>query len=452
MSAAPLRRTRPAPPVRHVHLGLGAFFRAHQAWYTAHADDAAQWGIAAFTGRSRALADTLSAQDGLYTLAELAPGADRVQTVESLVAAHAGTDHEALLRYAADPAVTVMTTTVTEAGYVRGASGIDHEDPHVARDVALLRANPRAPVQTAPAKIVAFLLARRAAGGGGLTVVPCDNLPANGEVLRGVVDDLASLVDPSLQAWADEHVSYVTTMVDRITPASTDADVARARAAGFDDAAPVATEPFAEWVLAGEFRGPRPAWETAGATFTDDVVPYEERKLFLLNGAHSLLAYAGSARGHETVAEAFSDPVVRGQVESWWDEASRHLTLPPDDLAAYRVALGSRFANTSVRHLLAQIAKDGTQKLPVRILPTLRRERAAGRVPDGAVAALAAWVASVRAGGPALSDPLVGRLRPLIGAPTGAASRELLTLLDPALVDDVELVAAVVHAQVLVAQ
>lgn len=263
-----------------------------------------------------------------------------------------------------------MTTTVTEAGYVRGASGIDHEDPHVARDVALLRANPRAPVQTAPAKIVAFLLARRAAGGGGLTVVPCDNLPANGEVLRGVVDDLASLVDPSLQAWADEHVSYVTTMVDRITPASTDADVARARAAGFDDAAPVATEPFAEWVLAGEFRGPRPAWETAGATFTDDVVPYEERKLFLLNG--------------------------------------------------------------------------------VRILPTLRRERAAGRMPDGAVAALAAWVASVRAGGPALSDPLVGRLRPLIGAPTGAASRELLALMDPALVDDVELVAAVVHAQVLV--
>ncbi|WP_350308757.1 mannitol dehydrogenase family protein [Sanguibacter hominis] len=450
MSAAPLRRTQPAPPVRHVHLGLGAFFRAHQAWYTAHADDAAEWGIAAFTGRSRALADTLTAQDGLYTLAELAPGADHVETVESVVAAHAGTDHEALLRYAADAAVTVMTTTVTEAGYVRGASGIDHEDSRVAADVATLRADPRAPVQTAPARIVAFLLARRAAGGGGLTIVPCDNLPSNGDVLRDVVEDLTSLVDPSLQAWADEHLSYVTTMVDRITPASTDDDVARARAAGFDDAAPVATEPFAEWVLAGEFRGPHPAWETAGATFTDDVVPYEERKLFLLNGAHSLLAYAGSARGHETVAEAFADPLVRSRVEAWWDEACRHLTLPAGDLAAYRVALTARFANTSIRHLLAQIAKDGTQKLPVRILPTLRRERTEGRMPDGAVAALAAWIASVRAGGPALDDPLAERLRPLVGMPADAGSRDLLALLDPALAQDAELVRAVVHAQVLV--
>lgn len=438
-------RTTPAPPVRHVHLGLGNFFRAHQAWYTQHAPDAGEWGIAAFTGRSPRLAETLTAQDGRYTLVVREPGGDRFEPIDSVVAAHAASDHAAWLGYLADPAVALVTTTVTEAGYLRGpAGGVDAEA--VAADVAALRADPRAPVATAPGRLVAGFLARRAADAGPLTLVPCDNLPENGTVLAEVVGATAELVDPTLAAWIEANVGFVTTMVDRITPATTPEVVALvATATGTEDRAPVVTEPFSEWVLAGEFRGPRPRWEEAGATFVDDVAPHERRKLFLLNGAHSLLAYAGSAAGHETVAEAMADPAVRSWVESWWDEATAHLELPRPVLDAYRTALVARFANPAIRHLLAQIAADGSQKLPVRILPTLRAERTAGRMPVGAVRALAGWTAHLRGHGAPVTDARPG-VREAAEGPLPDAVRAVLALLDPALVEDRELVAAVTAA------
>ncbi|MFC6345357.1 mannitol dehydrogenase family protein, partial [Nocardioides hankookensis] len=216
-------------------------------------------------------------------------------------------------------------------------------------------------------------------GTGALSLVPCDNLPHNGEVLRAAVRELAT--EPGLASWIDDHVDFVTTMVDRITPATTDADRAEVReATGFDDLAPVVTEPYSEWVLSGAFPAGRPAWD---ATFVDDVAPYEQRKLWLLNGAHSLLAYAGLLRGHETVEQAIGDPVLHGWVEEWWDEASRRLPQDPAETRAYRAALLERFANPAIRHLLTQIAMDGPQKIPARILPSLRAERAAGRLPTG---------------------------------------------------------------------
>jgi fructuronate reductase len=236
-------------------------------------------------------------------------------------------------------------------------------------------------------------------------VVPCDNVPDNGPMVARVVGELAAAADPGLAGWITEHVSFVTTMVDRITPRTTDDDRARLRAeTGVDDPLPVVTEPYVEWVLAGEFPHGRPRWEDAGARFVDDVVPWEQRKLRLLNGSHSLMAYAGTIRGHDTVAQAIADPVVRGWVEEWWDDAARHLPLPAEEIAAYRAALLERYANPRIRHLLAQIAADGSQKVPIRILPTVRADLAAGHVPQGAARVLAAWVCHLRGHGAPVAD------------------------------------------------
>jgi fructuronate reductase len=403
-----LRRTAAAPPVRAVHLGLGAFFRAHQAWYTDRTGDG--WGIAAFTGRRPDLARALAAQDGLYTLITRGADGDAFDVVRSVARPHAADDTEAWLSYLASPEVRVVTLTVTEAGYRPDA---------------------------APARLLAGLRARRAADAGPLTVVPCDNLPGNGEVLANA---LRSSADPGLRAWMDEQLSVASTMVDRITPEPTDADRQAVRdATGVDDSCPVATEPFSEWVLAGDFPGGRPAWETAGAAFVPDVRPFEERKLWLLNGAHSLLAYVGLLRGHATVADAIADPACRGEVESWWDACAPYLSLPAEDVARYRTALLDRWTNPRIRHALQQIATDGSQKLPARFLPVLQRERAAGRLPESVVRVLAAWLVHLDVG--PVRDVRESELRPLLSGP-GAVPR-VLAALDPWLADDAALVAAV---------
>ncbi|MGY1743024.1 MULTISPECIES: mannitol dehydrogenase family protein [unclassified Blastococcus] len=446
MTGAPLRRGRgAAPPVRAVHLGLGAFSRAHQAWYTDRAAGEDPWGIAAFTGRRPDLAEALTAQDGLYTLVTRGADGDRFDVVRSVVRAHAADDTAAWLAALADPAVRVLTTTVTEAGYSRlPAGGLDAGHPQVAADLAALRADPEAPVRSVPARLVAGLLARRAADAGPLTLVPCDNLPDNGAALADVVRGAAEAVDPTLPAWIADQVATATTTVDRITPEPTAADRDLVAAAtGVDDRAPVVTEPFSEWVIAGDFPGGRPAWETAGAVLTGDVTPFEQRKLWLLNGGHSLLAYTGGLRGRATVAEAVADERCRALLEQWWALCTPHLTVPREEAAAYCAALLERFANPRIRHALAQIATDGSQKLPVRLLPVLRRERAAGRLPGPAVLVLAAWVAHLAGAGLPVQDVRAGELTDLAaGAPADAAPR-VLGALDPALAEDTDLVSAV---------
>jgi fructuronate reductase len=442
----------PAAPVRIVHVGVGNFFRAHQAWYTHRAPDARGWGIAAFTGRSSALAEALRPQDGLYTLVTRGADGDRFDVVGSISAVHASDDHAAWLGYWRSPEVVVVTLTVTEAGYLVGPDGrLDRADEDVRADIAALRSDAGAPVHTVPARLVAGLLARRAAGTGGITVVPCDNLPDNGPALAAVVADLTSAVDPSLSEWLVEQVEFATTMVDRITPATTDEHRELVRAAtGLSDASPVPTEPFSEWVVEGRFAAGRPAWEAAGARVVDDVRPFEHRKLWLLNGSHSLLAYAGTIRGHETVADAIADPVCRGWVEAWWDEASAHLTLPADDTAAYRRALLDRFENPAIRHALAQIAADGSQKMPVRIMPTLRAEVSAGRVPTGATRAVAAWLMHLRGHGASVKDVRADEVRNLATGTLGDSVTRVLAYLAPDLAADSGLRTAVLqHAQEL---
>ena len=441
---------RSASPVRLVHLGLGNFFRAHQCWYTEHAGDAAGWGFIAFTGRSASpVVDDLVAQDGLYTLVSRAADADRFEVIGSLSRVHQASDHEAWLRYFASPEVVAATVTVTEAGYLRGpGGGLDIARPEVQADLDALRhgaTGPAGPVRTAPGRLLAGLAARRRADAGPFTLVPCDNTPGNGALVERILGDLAEAVDDGLAGWLRESVTVVTTMVDRITPRTTADDVrAVAAATGVDDRCPVVTEPFHEWVLSGAVPGGLPRWEDAGATLTDDVTPYEHRKLWLLNGAHSLLAYAGSIRGHTTVAEAVRDETCRSWLEQWWEVASAQLPQSPADVARYRAALLDRFANERMRDRLDRIAADGSQKLPIRILPVLRAERRAGRTPEGATRVLAAWLCHLRGLGAPVLDARADEVVPLAQGSLPEAARRLVAGLDPELGADEAVVAAVV--------
>lgn len=406
---------RPAAPVRAVHLGLGGFHRAHQAWYT---NSDPEWGIAAYSFRNTELPAALNEQDGLYSLLVRGEPADSAEIISAISRAHPGSDGERWLADLASPEVAVLTLTVTEAAYRVPGPG---EDSAVSRLLSGLRARFRA--NAAP-----------------LAIVPCDNVPDNGRVLRGVVRAAAAEADGALREWLDEAVSIATTVVDRITPATAEQDrSAVAELTGFADLAPVVAEPFTEWLVAGEFPGGRPAWERAGARFLDDVEHHERRKLWFLNGAHTLLAYAGLARGFETVREAIGDDALAGLVESWWDAAAEHVSLPPGELADYRQRLLLRFGAPGMRHRLAQIAADGSQKIPARLLPVLRAERRRGRLPAAIVTGVAAWLSHLRRGD--VRDPRAAEL--VVAARSADAARLVLAALDPELGEDGELVAAV---------
>jgi fructuronate reductase len=395
-------------PVRVAHLGLGAFHRAHQAWYTQLAGDGS--GIAAFTGRSAEAARVLAAQDAVYTLVERGAEGDSATLMEVLSEVHDGADTEAWRRVLADPEVGVLTLTVTEAGYRPGSS--------------------------APARVLDGLRARHAAGAGGMAVVSCDNLPDNGRILR---DAVLALAEPGseVEAWIRSDVSFVSSMVDRITPATTDADrEAVRRLTGWDDAAPVVTEPFAEWVLAGSFPAGRPAWDAAGARFVDDIAPYERRKLWLLNAGHSLLAYHGLAAGHGTVAQAVADLALADELEALWSEQRTELPFDAATVDEALAALRSRFGNARIEHRLAQIATDGSQKLGPRIIDPLRSRLSAGRDPGRAqLGVLAAWADHLA--GPDVRDAgagaLVERLRDATAPRERAAA--VLRALAPDLTD-----------------
>lgn len=378
-------RSRPRSRVRIVHLGLGAFHRAHQAWYLERIQRAApgDWGIEAYTGRGPAAATALAAQDGVYTLVTRAAEGDTFTTIESIVSAISGAEDEAWNARLGHPDTAIITLTVTEAGYrLAPGGGLDLADPEVAADLRLLGSGePGAPV-TAPGKLVRGLRARREAGAGPLAILSCDNLAGNGEVTRAVVTELAAAVDPALAAWITQNVSFISSMVDRITPATTAEDRATVLAeTGHHDAMPVVTEPFSEWILAGVFPAGSPDWASVGVREVTDIDPYERRKLWLLNAAHSLLAYAGLPRGHHTVDEAFADPVLAGRVETLWAEAAEVLPLDAAEIAAATAALRTRFANPRIRHHLEQIARGGAHKLPPRVFDLMRARRAAGLEP-----------------------------------------------------------------------
>ncbi|MDQ1597288.1 MAG: fructuronate reductase [Microbacteriaceae bacterium] len=441
-------RRRVRHPVRIAHLGLGAFHRAHQAWYTQLANDlGGDWGIAAFTGRTAAAAAALQAQDCVYTLLTRRPVEDTATLVESISSAHDGADLPAWRAVLSDPDVVVLTMTVTEAGYrLNHAGDLDEADPRVGADLELLRrSGDRAP-ETAIGRIVDGLRARRQAGAGPIAIVSCDNLPGNGEVTRRAVLAAATAVDRDLAGWIEASVSFVSTMVDRITPAASDGDRLTVRElTGVADSVPVVTEEFSEWVLSGEFPGGRPDWHLVGARFVADVTPFEQRKLWFLNAAHSLLAYCGLDAGFSTVSQAFADAGCRGLVEQLWDEARPLLDLPSGEMDEWLEQLRMRWSNPRIEHRLVQIGADGSQKLPLRILEVARRRRAAGLATGVAgAAAIAAWVRYLERGDGARYDPaatgLAAELRGMTAAQQATAA---VAFLGPGDREDPGLIAAI---------
>ena len=396
---------RPQAPVRIVHLGLGNFFRAHTCWYTEHVDGEA-WGIAAFSGRTATHVADLEEQGDVYTL--VVQGAQTTsEVISTLSAVHRADDLAAWRGYFASPQVCIVTSTITEGGYLRDASGnLDVTLESVQADVSSLVADPLSGfVTTAPGKFVAGLLARRRSAAAPITFVPCDNVVDNGLMIRRVVTQMAQAVDPSLAQWMDGNVTFVSTMVDRITPGLSDEGRTLIEAdLGYEDPALVICEPFTEWVLSGDFAGERPAWETSGANFVDNIVPFEHRKLWMLNGAHSIMAYAAPLRGHTTVQEAIVDPVVRGWVEAWWDEAGPRLPLSTGEVQGYRDALMTRFTNPRMRDVLSRIAADGSQKLPIRFVPVMKADLDEGVVPLAGLRAVAAWILHLRGASGEVND------------------------------------------------
>jgi fructuronate reductase len=413
----------PKPPVRIVHLGLGAFHRSHQAWYTQQAGDAGQWGIAAFTGRRPDAALALAAQDGLFTVIERADSGDSFSVVGSIVEASDGGNVERLAELLAAPETAVVTLTITEAAYGLGAE-----------DLPLPAAGEKP--ATPMGRLAAGLAARRNAGAGPLAVVSCDNLSDNGTVARDALLGLAGKLDAGLAGWIEANVSFVSTSVDRITPRTTEDDLALVgKRCGYRDTSPVVTEPFHNWVLSGSFPAGCPRWEDAGAVFVDDIEPYENRKLWLLNGAHSILAYGGQLRGHATVAEALADPTCRKAVEQFWNAAEANLPSAGLELPAYRAALLERFSNARIAHHLAQIAMDGSTKLRMRAVPVLKAERAAGRTGAAAALMIAAWM-DFTASGAQVHDPLAADVAAANRLTGSGRTRALLELVDAGLAAD----------------
>lgn len=409
-------------PVRIAHLGLGAFHRAHQAWYTeaanriARQNGDAEWGIAAFTGRRPDAARALAAEDCRYDLVVRAADGDTIEPIESIVAAHDGADAAAWRAALAD--VAIVTLTVTERGYHRDAA-------QEAKDLADLAAGDLP--ASATGRLVDGLRARREADGGPIAIVSCDNLDGNGEILRARVAALAAAADAELADWIAQNASFVSTMVDRITPATDAAQLAGVTA----DPGAVVTEPAATWVLAGDFPAGRPAWELAGAIFVDDIAPYEQRKLWLLNAGHTLLASLGQLRGHTSVAEAMGDPVCADAVERLWDDATSVLPFSIAEVLTERRIIASRFENPRIRHALAQIAADTEVKLGVRVIPVIEERRRRGwDAGRGALAAIAAWAEAVSNGivdGPALAQDADGAAVAALAvlSPTLAADRDV---------------------------
>ncbi|MCX7323394.1 MAG: mannitol dehydrogenase family protein [Hyphomicrobiales bacterium] len=362
-----------------VHLGIGAFHRAHQAAVTEAAMLAGDgdWGIIAASLRSPDTRDALMPQDGLYTLAVRDASGERLQVIGVIRDVLVGPeDPGRLVAAMADPAIRIVSLTVTEKGYCHDpATGtLDERHPDIVHDLA----HPDAP-RSAPGYIIAALRRRRMAAVAPFTVLCCDNLPANGRTVHRVLTRMAELIDPDFGRFVASEVGCPSTMVDRIVPATSDEDRARVSALlGLADAWPVMTEPFTQWVIEDRFPLGRPRWEAGGVQFVSDVAPFELMKLRMLNGAHSSLAYLGTLAGLTYVADAATDPAFVRFLSGLWGEIAPTLPsgagLDPSDYAAN---LLERFRNPALKHRLIQIAMDGSQKVPQRLLGTLRQRCAA---------------------------------------------------------------------------
>lgn len=421
-----------------VHLGAGAFHRAHQAVYTDDAMEASggDWMITGVSLRSPDVAQALNPQGGLYTLLIRAPEgvtARVIGCIRHVLVAPA--NPQAVLDALAAPETRIVSTTITEKGYGLDpkTGGLDRTHPAIAGDLA----DPKRP-KGAVGYIVEGLRRRRHAGLRPFTVLCCDNLPSNGRVARRLVTEFARERDAELATWIEAEVTFPSTMVDRITPASTEATLADAeRLIGFRDEAAVETEPFTQWIVEDDFVAGRPDWQAGGALFVSDVAPYEKMKLRMLNGAHSMLAYSGFIAGHRYVRDVMSDSNLSRLVSRHMREAARTLDLVPGiDLEHYAGELCARFANPNIAHETYQIAMDGTQKLPQRLIEPAMTALERGLQLDAYAFAVAAWmryVLGMKESGEThrLRDPREAEIEALLagaGRDAGSIVDRLLTL------------------------
>ena len=390
------------------HIGVGAFHRAHQAaWFDellALSDP--RWGIQGVSLRSPTAEQTLAPQDGLYTLIERSADGETVRVRGAILGVinAAGREREAIDAMAA---AELVSLTITEKGYAPETADVP---------------------TTAAGFLAQALDRRRAAGLAPFTVLSCDNLDDNGARIRALVLAAAARIDPGLATWIERHGAFPSSMVDRITPATTAEEKATLEARlGYRDDAVVTAEHFRQWVIEDRFAGPRPAFEAVGVQVVADVAPWPAAKLRLLNAAHSALAYLGALAGFTYVHEAIGWPPLRAYVRRLWSEAASTLTPTAGlDLDAYQAALLKRFDNPHLRHRLTQIAMDGSQKLPPRLLATIEDRLAAGQSIDALALAVAAWVRwqlGVDEAGArfTVEDPrAAGLARAMVGANTAA--------------------------------
>ncbi|QQA42712.1 mannitol dehydrogenase family protein [Pelagovum pacificum] len=381
----------PAPGI--VHLGLGAFFRAHGAVYIqeAMAKSGGNWGITGVSLKSPGTRDKLAPQGEVYHAVELAPDGVHPRLVTSIrEVLVAKEDPQAVLDVM--ERARIVTLTITEKGYchVPSTGRLDPKHPDIEAD--LVSSHP----VSALGYIVRALEHRMHMGAEPFTVVSCDNIPDNGHLLRRLVLDLATLIDDKLARWIEAHGKFPCTMIDRIVPATTDEDVARVEEmTGYHDAAPVMHEPFRQWVVQDDFvNGDRPDLAAVGVEMVEDVAPYEHMKLRMLNGTHSSLAYLGYLSGCETIAETMQSKALAAFADHMWaSEIAPVLTPPPGvSLADYAGALHLRYENPAIRHRTWQIAMDGSQKLPQRLLGTLKEGLDKGMPQKGVLLAVAAWM------------------------------------------------------------
>lgn len=364
-----------------VHIGIGGFHRAHQALYL---DDLfgqrgpepwAVCGVGLLAQDSR-MAEALRPQAGLYTLIERGEGAAPPRVIGSLTEyLHAPSESDPVLNRLTDPATRVVSLTVTEGGYFQdqGAGELEADHPDLRHDLA----HPGQP-KTVYGYLSEALARRRETGIAPFTVLSCDNLQHNGDVVREMLCTFARLRDPGLSAWMEEQVAFPNSMVDRITPATTDADRAQAeQLLGLVDAWPVVAEPFRQWVIEDRFCNGRPELEAVGVQMTDDVDPYELMKIRLLNASHQALGYLGVLAGHEYVDEAMRDPLFDTLVSRYMAQVRPLIAEPPGvDLEQYQRTLRVRFANPAIKDTLARLCFDGSARMPKFVLPSLREQLA----------------------------------------------------------------------------
>ncbi len=403
-----------------VHLGLGGFHRAHMARYThelmERRPEALQWGIigGGLMPGDRRMQESLAPQDGLYTLVERSFADETATVIASLAGVvFAGESSAALLDAIGQPAIRIVSLTVTEHGYClnRATKRLDPEHPLIRRDLA----HPDCP-SSAIGIIVESYRRRMAAGTPAFTALSCDNIQHNGDVLKGAVLALAALRDPALAEWIAARASFPSTMVDRITPLTAEADVAAlAKRYGVADRWPVFSETFTQWVIEDRFVNGRPAWEEVGAQFVDDVAPYEFMKLRLLNASHLAVAGMGRLAGCVTIDEAMAEPLMTRYMSALMDRETGPTLgpVPGIDLPAYKAKLIERFANPAIKDTVERVSTDA----PLNVLVDPIRDRlAADAGVDLLALALAAWLRRVRGedeqGKPiAVRHPLAALLR-----------------------------------------